>query len=85
MNPTHSRFMEVKQMKLVYPAHSKHYFYFRQHISKFVEERFSGVPTHPQFSLLNVYKLLCIPRSNGRSRYACASGNPTPGIIGNGH
>lgn len=28
--------MEVKDMKIVYPTISKHYFYFRQHISKFV-------------------------------------------------
>jgi len=33
-------------MKLVYPAHSKHLFYFRMHISKFVLEK-GFVPLNP--------------------------------------
>ena len=32
---------DMENMKLVYTAHSKHYFYFRQHISKFVLEQFA--------------------------------------------
>jgi hypothetical protein len=38
--------MEVKNMKLIYPAISKHYFYFRQHISKFILEQ-NCVPLNP--------------------------------------
>ena len=33
-------------MNLIYPAHSKHYFYFRQHISKYVLEQ-NCVPLNP--------------------------------------
>lgn len=47
-------------MKLVYPAHSKHYFYFRQHISKFVLEQ-GCVPLNP-FMIFEYFMLDTIDR-----------------------
>ena len=41
--------MDVKDMKLIFTAMSKHLFYFRQHISKFVLER-NCVPLNPFMS-----------------------------------
>lgn len=52
--------MEVKKMKLVYPAHSKHYFYFRQHISKFVLEQ-NCVPLNP-FMIFEYFMLDTVER-----------------------
>ena len=47
-------------MKLVYPAHSKHYFYFRQHISKFLLEN-NCVPLNP-FMIFDYFMLDTIDR-----------------------
>jgi len=52
--------MEFRDMKLVYPAHSKHYFYFRQHISKFILEK-GGVPLNP-FMIFEYFMLDTIDR-----------------------
>jgi len=52
--------MEIKQMKLVYPAYSKHYFYFRQHISKFVLEQ-NCVPLNP-FMIFEYFMLDTVDR-----------------------
>ena len=41
--------METKDMKLVFSAISKHYFYFRQHISKFILEQ-NCIPLNPFMS-----------------------------------
>ena len=59
--------MEVKKMKLVYPAHSKHYFYFREHISKFVLEQ-DCVPLNPfmifEYFMLDIVKRETIRNAN---------------------
>lgn len=47
-------------MKLVYPAISKHYFYFRMHISKFILEQ-DCVPLNP-FMLFQYFMLDTIDR-----------------------
>ena len=47
-------------MKLVYPAHSKHYFYFRMHISKFILEN-GGVPLNP-FMIFQYFMLDTVDR-----------------------
>lgn len=52
--------MEVKEMKLVYPAHSKHYFYFREHISKFILEK-NCVPLNP-FMIFQYFMLDTVER-----------------------
>ncbi|MFH1521818.1 MAG: hypothetical protein ABIF18_02560 [archaeon] len=52
--------IDFKEMKLVYPAHSKHYFYFRQHISKFVLEQ-GCVPLNP-FMIFEYFMLDTIDR-----------------------
>jgi len=52
--------VEFKDMKLVYPAHSKHYFYFRQHISKFVLDK-GCVPLNP-FMLFDYFFIDTIDR-----------------------
>ena len=57
--------MEVKDMKLIYPAHSKHYFYFRQHISKFVLEQ-NCVPLNP-FMIFEYFMLDTIERDTIRN------------------
>lgn len=57
--------MEVKKMKLVYPAYSKHYFYFRQHISKFVLEQ-NCVPLNP-FMIFEYFMLDTIERDTVRN------------------
>tara|TARA_Y100000034_G_C6815299_1_gene366745 strand:- start:188 stop:565 length:378 start_codon:yes stop_codon:yes gene_type:complete len=53
--------MEFKDMRLVYPAHSKHYFFFRQHISKFVLER-GCVPLNP-FMIFEYFMLDTVDRN----------------------
>ena len=52
-------------MKLVYTAHSKHYFYFRQHISKFVLEQ-NGVPMNP-FMIFEYFMLDTVERDTIRN------------------
>jgi hypothetical protein len=52
--------VEVKDMKLVYTAISKHYFYFRQHISKFVLEK-NCVPLNP-FMIFEYFMLDTVDR-----------------------
>lgn len=52
--------MEVKDMKLIYPAHSKHLFYFRMHISKFILEQ-NCVPLNP-FMIFEYFMLDTIDR-----------------------
>lgn len=52
-------------MKLIYPAHSKHYFYFRQHISKFVLEQ-DCVPLNP-FMIFDYFMLDTIERDTIRN------------------
>jgi hypothetical protein len=47
-------------MRLVYPAHSKHYFYFRQHISKYVLEQ-NCVPLNP-FMIFDYFLLDTVDR-----------------------
>ena len=47
-------------MKLIYTAMSKHYFYFRQHISKFVLEK-GNVPLNP-FMLFEYFLLDSVDR-----------------------
>ncbi len=51
-------------MKLIYPAFSKHLFYFRQHISKFVLEN-NGVPLNP-FMIHEYFMLDTIDRDKIR-------------------
>jgi hypothetical protein len=59
--------MEEKEMRLIYPAHSKHYFYFTNHVSKFVLEK-GHVPLNPfmihQYFLLDTVKRDLIRDSN---------------------
>lgn len=57
--------MEVRKMKLVYPAHSKHYFYFRQHISRFVLEQ-NCVPLNP-FMIFEYFMLDTVERDTVRN------------------
>ena len=57
--------MQVTDMKLVYPAHSKHYFYFRQHISKFVLQQ-NCVPLNP-FMIFEYFMLDTIERGSIRN------------------
>jgi hypothetical protein len=52
--------MEFKEMRLVYPAFSKHLFYFRQHISKFLLER-DCVPLNP-FMIFDYFMLDTVER-----------------------
>jgi len=52
-------------MKLIYPAHSKHYFYFRQHISKFVLDN-NCVPLNP-FMIFEYFMLDTIDRDTIRN------------------
>ena len=57
--------MDFQEMKLVYTAHSKHYFYFRQHISKFVlDEKY--VPLNP-FMIFEYFMLDTIERDTIRN------------------
>ena len=49
-----------EQLPLVYTAMSKHLFYFKQHISKFVLENW-GVPLNP-FMLFDYFLLDSLPR-----------------------
>ena len=55
----------MKEMKLVYPAFSKHYFYFRMHISKFVLEK-DCVPLNP-FMIHEYFLLDSVPRETVRN------------------
>jgi len=50
----------IKDMKLVYPAYSKHLFYFRMHISKFVLEQ-GCVPLNP-FMIFQYFMLDTVDR-----------------------
>ena len=52
--------MEVKDMKPIYPAISKHYFYFRMHISKFILNQ-NCVPLNP-FMIFEYFMLDTIDR-----------------------
>ena len=52
--------MEVKEVPLIYAAMSKHFFYFREHISKFVLEQ-GCVPLNP-FMSFHYFMLDTIPR-----------------------
>ena len=47
-------------MKLVYPAHSKYYFFFRQHISKYVLDN-NCVPLNP-FMIFEYFMLDTVDR-----------------------
>ncbi len=57
--------MRVRKMKLVYPAFSKHYFYFKKHISKFVLEK-NCVPLNP-FMLFDYFLLDVVERDRIRN------------------
>ncbi len=48
-------------MKLVFAAHSKHYFYFRMHISKFILEK-GNVPLNP-FMIFQYFMLDTVDRN----------------------
>ncbi len=52
-------------MQLIYCAHSKHYFYFRQHISKYVLEQ-KGVPLNP-FMIFEYFMLDTVERDTIRN------------------
>lgn len=52
-------------MKLIYPAFSKHLFYFRMHISKFVLEN-DGVPLNP-FMIHEYFLLDSVDRNKIRA------------------
>jgi len=52
--------MEIQEMKLIYPAFSKHLFYFKDHISKFVLEK-GYVPLNP-FNIHGYFMLDTLPR-----------------------
>jgi len=52
--------MQIEKMELVYPAHSKHNFYFRQHISKYVLEQ-GYVPLNP-FMIFEYFMLDTVDR-----------------------
>ena len=52
-------------MKLIYPAFSKHLFYFRAHISKFVLEH-DGVPLNP-FMIHDYFLLDTVDRDRVRA------------------
>jgi|SRR3989344_5528116 len=56
---------DMENMKLVYTAHSKHYFYFRQHISKFVLEQFA-IPLNP-FMIFDYFMLDTVERDTIRN------------------
>lgn len=51
---------DVEDMKLIYPAHSKHNFYFRMHISKFVLDN-GYVPLNP-FMIFQYFMLDTVDR-----------------------
>lgn len=57
--------MKIMDMKLVYAAHSKHVFYFRQHISKFVLEQ-DYVPLNP-FMIFGYFMLDAVQRDSVRN------------------
>ena len=57
--------MKTEKMKLIYSAHSKHYFYFRQHISKFVLKH-NCVPLNP-FMLFDYFMLDTVERDKVRN------------------
>lgn len=52
--------LTLNEMKLVYPAFSKHNFYFREHISKYILER-GFVPLNP-FMMFNYFLLDAVDR-----------------------
>ena len=52
-------------MPMVYPTHSKHYFYFREHISKFVLEK-DFVPLNP-FMIFHYFLLDTVERDTIRN------------------
>jgi len=52
--------MQIEKMELVYPAYSKHNFYFRQHISKYVLEQ-GYVPLNP-FMIFEYFMLDTVDR-----------------------
>lgn len=52
--------MHFKNMKFVYPAHSKHYFFFRMHISKFILQK-NCVPLNP-FMIFEYFMLGTVKR-----------------------
>jgi hypothetical protein len=53
------------KMQLIYPAHSKHFFYFRMHISKFILEQ-NYVPLNP-FMIFEYFMLDTINRDTIRN------------------
>ncbi len=57
--------MELKEKRLVYTAISKHYFYFRQHISKFVLQK-DYIPLNP-FMIFEYFLLDTIDRDTIRN------------------
>ncbi len=62
---THKSLEITDDKPLVYTAMSKHYFYFRMHISKFVIER-GGVPLNP-FMITEYFLIDTIDRNDVRS------------------
>jgi len=62
-------YMEIREMKLVYSAFSKHLFYFKDHISKFVLEK-GYVPLNP-FNIHGYFLLDTISRDTIR----CSNNN----------
>lgn len=54
----------IKEKPLIYTAMSKHYFYYKEHISKFVIEN-GGVPMNP-FMIYNYFLLDTVDRDDVR-------------------
>ena len=55
----------MEEMKLIYPALSKHNFYFREHISKYILEQ-GGVPLNP-FMIFQYFLLDTVSRNTIRN------------------
>lgn len=57
--------MEITNMKLIFPAISKHYFYFKMHISKFVLDQ-KCIPLNP-FMVFGYFMLDTVDRDTIRN------------------
>ena len=57
--------MELTPMKTVYPAHSKHYFFFKSHISQFILHQ-NCVPLNP-FMIFDYFMLDTVDRDTVRN------------------
>lgn len=65
MTFTHPALYQDQKKPLIYTAHSKHFFYFRAHISKFVLEQ-GAVPLNP-FMLFDYFLIDSVERDTVRS------------------